>query len=156
MPVTDLILSRLRGTRRALFSVFDVLLKRESSTALGVRNALDAAYINVRGADPVIADDLVTYRVMPRVASGTVDFGFASGLEGDVATVTVPATWVTAGSKIVCVPAGGTTADHEPEDAVIEGIVANATNLVAGVSFDIEACAPQGTWGRYVINAVGL
>jgi hypothetical protein len=86
---------------------------------------------------------------------GTVNFGFPTGSEGDTATVTVAAPWVTPTSTIVCMPAGVATADHDPEDATVEGISAVVTNIVAGTGFDIEATAPNGTWGQYVINAVG-
>lgn len=85
----------------------------------------------------------------------TVDFGFATGNEGDIASVTVTATWVTATSIIVCTPAGVTTADHDPEDYVIEGIAAYPINIVAGTGFDIVAGARSNTFGNYVINAVG-
>jgi hypothetical protein len=85
----------------------------------------------------------------------TVDFGFTTGNEGDVATVTVTATWVTATSIIVCAPAGIATTDHDPEDYVIEGITAYPINIVAGVGFDIIAGARENTFGTYVINAVG-
>lgn len=84
----------------------------------------------------------------------TVDFGFPTGGEGDVAVVTVAALWVQAESIIVCSPAGVSTADHDPQDAVAEGITAQATNVVQGVSFDVQAEAPNGSWGRYVINAI--
>jgi hypothetical protein len=85
----------------------------------------------------------------------TVDFGYASGGEDSLATVTVTASWVSATSKIVCSPAASGTADHDPQDAAAEMLSAYATNLVAGVGFDIVAAAPGGTWGRYLINAVG-
>ena len=85
----------------------------------------------------------------------TVDFGFATGLEGDTASVTVPATWVTASSIIVCSPASISTSDHDPDDVVVEGIVAYSASLVPGSSFDIVAYAPNGTWGQYYINCIG-
>lgn len=84
----------------------------------------------------------------------TVDFGYAAGGEGDTATVTVAAAWVDAGAIIICAPAMETTADHDPDDALIESILPRATNIVPGVSFDIEAYAQNGSWGRYVINAI--
>jgi hypothetical protein len=89
------------------------------------------------------------------LAQAQVDFGYDAGGEGDTATVTVTAGWVTAQSIIVCTAAGESTADHGPEDAAAEGIVAYATNLMPGLSFDIIAYAPQDTWGKYLINAEG-
>lgn len=87
---------------------------------------------------------------------GTVDFGFPTGKEGDVATVTVAATWVTSSSIIVCSVSAETTADHSPDDPLVEGLVAYAGNIVNGVGFDIVCVAPNNSWGRYVINAVGV
>jgi hypothetical protein len=89
------------------------------------------------------------------LVQGLVNFGPGSGRpEGDTASVTIPATWVTATSKIVCAPQSY-PADHDPEDVVVEGIEAYAINLVPGVSFDVEAYAPSGSWGRYYVNAIG-
>lgn len=89
-----------------------------------------------------------------------VDFGFASGNEGDSATVTVTGqTWVTSSSVIVCSAAEKTTADHDPDDVWAERIVAYASNLVVGTGFDIVATsANEGgrTWGKYYINCTGL
>ena len=86
-------------------------------------------------------------------ASGTVNFGATEG-NGD-ASVTVAATWVTASSVIVVSP-GAATADHDVEDALIEGLTASVTALTPGVSFEITAHAPYGTWGQYTFNATGL
>ena len=88
--------------------------------------------------------------------SATVNFGFASGKQGDDAVVTVTGcSWVTSNSKITCSLAAVTTPDHDPEDPVIEGLTAYAANLVPGVGFDIYCYAPNGTWGRYTVNAIG-
>jgi hypothetical protein len=87
-----------------------------------------------------------------------VDFGFQTGQEGDIATATVSAAWVTATSFIVCGATPVATADHDPDDYAVEGIVGYAENIVVGVSFDIRAksCGDNGaTWGRWYINYVG-
>lgn len=89
-------------------------------------------------------------------AQATVDFGFATGLEGDIATVTVSATWVVASSIITVSPYAVANADHDPEDYAVENITAYAANLASGVGFDIIAAAPRGSWGRYVVNAMGV
>lgn len=86
-------------------------------------------------------------------ASGTVDFGSTEGA-GD-ASVDVAATWVTASSIIVVSP-GVASADHDAEDALLEGITASVTALSAGVGFTLTAHAPSGTWGRYNFNCAGL
>lgn len=89
----------------------------------------------------------------PRLVQATVNFGSA---ETESARVTVAAAWVNASSIIVCSAAGIATADHDAEDAAAEGVTAIATDIVDGVGFDVLASAPRGTWGRYVINCVGL
>jgi hypothetical protein len=89
-------------------------------------------------------------------AQATVDFGFATGQEGDIATVTVSATWVLATSIITVAPYAYVTADHDPEDYAAESITAYAANFATGVGFDIIARAPNNSWGRYVINAMGV
>jgi hypothetical protein len=86
----------------------------------------------------------------------TVDFGNASGGESDLAIVAVAAAWVTNGSVILCNAAGVSTPDHDPEDAALEGITAVAANLNEGVGFDVVARAPQGSWGRFNINIIGV
>ena len=97
-----------------------------------------------------------THATLPNTAQAVVDFGFASGGEGDTATVTVSAAWVTTSSVIVVTPNATATADHDPDDYAIEGIVAYPTNIVNGIGFDIIAYAPQGTWGRFNVNAIGV
>ena len=81
MAVTDTIFSRLRGTFLSLFRINDVQLKRESSSAIGARDDTDAGYINVRGADPFIDDDLVTLRYLNSTGTSgevrVIDFAVA-------------------------------------------------------------------------------
>jgi hypothetical protein len=89
-------------------------------------------------------------------AQGTVNFGFATGLEGDIATVTVSATWLTATTVVTVSPYAVATADHDPEDYAAEAITAYAANFATGVGFDIIARAPNNSWGQYVINAMGV
>lgn len=79
----------------------------------------------------------------------TMTFAYQTGAEGDTARVTVPAAWVAADSVIISEISGLATADHDPEDAVIEGLQVRVVNLVNGVSFDLEAYAPNGAWGDY-------
>lgn len=91
----------------------------------------------------------------------SVNFGFASALEGDTATTTVPAPWVTEDSVLVVsviAKFGAVTPadDHDMNEVAVEGITATVGNIVPGVSFDVMAYAPQGTWGEYYINIVGV
>lgn len=87
--------------------------------------------------------------------SATVDFG-ANTQETNMTSVTVSASWVAAGSKIVCTPFAVATALHDPEDYAVVGLTAYASNISAGVGFDIIAFAPEGTFGTYTIHAVGV
>lgn len=84
-----------------------------------------------------------------------VNFGFPAGGEDFIATTTVPVNWVASGAALFCTPAAMSSADHDPEDAAVEGISAYVSTIRAGVSFDIVATAPRGTWGRYKITVVG-
>lgn len=163
------VFSKLLGTVTSFFQVGGPggpgLANDGGSGNLGAYNPAESAYVNVRGKDPAIADDLVTKRYgdanyggggSANVVQAEVNFGFPSGLEGDTATVTsVAAPWVTGTSIIVCTPQAVATPDHDPEDYAAEGLVSYAENIVAGVGFDIIAYAPQGTWGRYYVSATG-
>ena len=64
-------------------------------------------------------------------------------------------TWVTADSFITCKVLGNTTADHDAEDAILEGVRFEINNIVAGVGFDIIGHAPEGTYGKYKIKCIG-
>lgn len=88
--------------------------------------------------------------------SADVDFGFVTGGEGDVATTTVAASWVGAATKLVCQLFAVATSDHDPEDYAIEGISVYASNIVAGVGFDVIASAPNGTFGVYKVHIIGV
>jgi hypothetical protein len=88
--------------------------------------------------------------------SVTVDFGSVSGGQSDIATASVSAAWVGASTKIVCCPFAVATSDHDPDDYALEQITAYATNITAGVGFDIVATSKNGTFGQYVIHAIGV
>lgn len=64
-------------------------------------------------------------------------------------------TWVAADSYISCNVLGLTTADHTPEDAILEGVKFNINNIVAGTGFDIIGHAPEGTYGKYTVKCLG-
>jgi len=85
-----------------------------------------------------------------------VDFGHASGGEDFNASVTVAAPWVRADSIITCTVDTKATPDHSGEDALAEGLRAYPSNIVPGIGFDILVSAPDGTWGRYYVNASGV
>ena len=64
-------------------------------------------------------------------------------------------TWVAADSYIECKVLGLTTADHTPEDAILEGVKFEINNIVAGTGFDIMGYAPEGTYGKYTVKCLG-
>lgn len=87
------------------------------------------------------------------LADAQVDFG-STGFT-DYAEVIVPAAWAGAGSNIVVSPGLPTTSDHDPEDALIEGLCAAIQSISPGVSFVLGVHAPCGTWGRYDFLCLG-
>ena len=91
------------------------------------------------------------------LVQATVDFGSDSGPITRVfdAAVVVSATWVTANSIILPTMAGKATATHGVDDALIEGLIPIVDNLNPGVGFTIRVYSPLGSWGQYVVNAVG-
>ena len=87
----------------------------------------------------------------------TVNFENLSSDESYSASATLTGqSWVTSSSKIVCSVFGVATADHDPDDYILEGVYAFATNIVNGVGFDVIALAPNGTFGRYIIHCIGV
>lgn len=89
-------------------------------------------------------------------AQGQVDFGFLTGQETNIATVTMAASWVTPTSIIICSPLATATDDHDPEDYALEGIKAYPTNIIDGVGFDVIVSANYATFGKYNIQAIGV
>ena len=84
----------------------------------------------------------------------TINFGYTPQVNWQT-RVTVSALWVTANSLIVVSVAAVATADHSPDEVTCEGIKVYPTNIVPGVSFDIVADAPNGTFGAYLVNYLG-
>lgn len=86
----------------------------------------------------------------PHLLTATVDFGYSSGNgEGDVATLTISASWIGSSSRIICLNSPADSADHTVDEVLAEDIRFSAANIVPGVSFDLRATAPFGTWGRH-------
>jgi hypothetical protein len=90
-----------------------------------------------------------------RSGSATVDFG--SPTEDGFASVAVTGqTWVTADAIIHAKAAGIASADHDADDAAVECISCHVGTIVVGDGFTITAGAPNGTWGRYTIQWMGI
>jgi hypothetical protein len=81
-----------------------------------------------------------------------VDFG----THDTYVEVVVAAPWATGASRITASPAPPSTADHDPEDALIEGLVAGVVSVTNGVGFTLGVSAPNGTWGRYNFDCLGV
>ena len=121
--------------------------------AAGATGATGAQGIQgIQGIQGVKGDDGAT----SNAATAQVDFGFQSGQETNIATVTVAASWVTPTSIIICSPLATATTDHDPEDYALEGIKAYTTNIIDGVSFDVIVSANYATFGKYNIQAIGV
>jgi Lower baseplate protein N-terminal domain len=84
--------------------------------------------------------------------AGVVDFGTI--FEETTATVTIAASTIGAGSRPVASLLATSTVDHDPDDYIVETVSVMATNIVAGVSVDVVAKAPEGTWGKYNVVVV--
>lgn len=106
--------------------------------------------------DQIQYADVVGTPAAQQKGTAVLDFGFSGGGEGGTALVTVSAAWVTAGSFIGIQAAGISSADHDPQDAILEGIIASVTNIIPGVSFDIQAYAVNDTWGNYTVQYSGV
>lgn len=119
-----------------------------------VRQAL-SDYVNTAYGLTTTIADMVSFSARGNIEHVTVNFGTGIPCEDTTVTTTVNAPWVTAQSKITCYPSATGTADHEADEAAVEGVSAYAVNLVPGVGFDILTWTPQGTWGTYLIEAVG-
>lgn len=149
----------------------DVGIQRVSATKIKVTDAssgrgdlevLDEAYgVGWNGSFEVPTKNAVYDKIESLSPGGggnfeqaTLDFGSSASLDYNAVT-TVSATWVTSASVILCTPSGTATADHDPEDYILEGITACVTNIVDGVSFDVLAGCPSGTYGDFIINCTG-
>jgi len=64
-------------------------------------------------------------------------------------------TWVSENMFLSCKVLGLTSADHTPEDAILEGVRFEINNILGGTGFDIIGHAPEGTYGKYTIKCLG-
>lgn len=75
--MSSALMQKLRGTSEVLFRFANsgpqlrAVFVGVGAVYLEARNAIDSAYTNVRGADPVIPDDLATKRYVDSVSGGT-------------------------------------------------------------------------------------
>jgi hypothetical protein len=64
-------------------------------------------------------------------------------------------TWVTSSMFLNCKVLGLTSADHTPEDAILEGVRFEINNILGGTGFDIIGHASEGTYGKYTVKCLG-
>lgn len=83
---------------------------------------------------------------------GTVEVDFGA-TEAGMAEAVVSVPGALDGAIVVAALSQEATADHDPEDGLIEGVLVSATP-VSGESVTVRAWAPEGTWGRYRVNCV--
>jgi hypothetical protein len=82
----------------------------------------------------------------------TVDFGDGSG---DAVTTVTGQGWVKSTSRLVA-SFSGESSEHDPEDALLEGLRVTAGEITAGVGFVVRAHAPDGTHGIYNVHVIGV
>jgi hypothetical protein len=85
-----------------------------------------------------------------------VNFGPITGENSNTSVTVTGQSWVATDSVIIANPFAGATDDHSADEVVAEGLTAYIENVVAGVGFDVVAYAPNGTWGDYFINVIGM
>ena len=129
-------------------------LVQDEGTPLTVRTTL-----NFTGAGVTATDSGGVTKVdIPSGGGGgtfkqvTVNFGSGPAEDANTPAVAVVDTGVSATTKPVCSPSAVATADHDPDDYVAEGVMAYATNIQAGVGFDVVGSCRDQTWGQYVVN----
>jgi hypothetical protein len=85
----------------------------------------------------------------------TIDFGRSTtpfGEDGNTSVTVNTASVFTTSKILLTLQYDSALTDHDPEDYAIENIIVSVGNIVNGVSFDIQASAPRGTWGKYNVS----
>ena len=156
-------LSPLFTTNIAGQTLLYTLATANPGTLLGNTSSSNAqpSYVTLTGVGNVTVTptsgnfQISTTATLTRSATAVINFG-TSNLSDSNATVTISAPWVLSTTILVCSMLATPTADHDPDDYVVEGLSAQATNIIPGISFDVTVSAPNSTWGRYNINVIGL
>ena len=133
------------GILKATTGVLSAAVAGDADLILPTQTGNNGKYLKTDGANASWAGG----SVLSGAGQATVDFGANPAA---TATVTVSAAWILTGSYIVVSVFDGTTADHDPGDAMLDRVTCYATNIVNGVSFDITASSQNGTWGKYLVN----
>jgi hypothetical protein len=95
-----------------------------------------------------------SFPVSPLKTTAILNFFNPDAPEETTAFVTLTGlSWVNE-NTVAIAGFGGETADHGPDDALVENLSAYVENIVPGVGFDISGYAPLGTFGEYQVWAI--
>jgi hypothetical protein len=116
------------------------------------RNASDSAYVNVRGADPIVANDLVTLEYanahyLESTGSAVVDFGAGKGGDTSSPTLITGQAGILATSKCQAwIDATGSTPDHSVDEHIMATAIIGVacSTIVPGAGFTITATTQYG------------
>lgn len=84
-------------------------------------------------------------------SAATVSFGAITQKEYNT-KITISNSSINTSSIIITSLSINSTADHSPDEIMIEDIAVSAGNIIQSTSFDIVAFCPTGTYGQYWIN----
>ena len=134
-------------------------LSVSGSNSLPAANLSGAGSVSIiqNGSNILISGSQQQSVSLPTKFIVTLDFGYSSGGQGDMASITlsgVSGNFVNNSTVINCWPMGANTLNHSPDDVWAENIQAYASNIVTGSSFDVVAYAPNGTFGQYQIGVI--
>ena len=128
-----------------------------SYITLGLNGSLTAERVLTAGTNVSFVDagagSTFTVNAATQFYSATATIDFGTYEDGNAST-TVSAAWITGASALSPSIDAVTTADHDPEDAIAEGITVYCEAPGAG-SVVVNAAAPEGTWGRYQVRVSG-
>ncbi len=85
------------------------------------------------------------------ISQATINFGPITSRQFQTATTVFDAGILTS-SKIIAVLVSDATSEHTAEEILFEDVRIATGNIVNGVSFDIFAYSPKGTYGTYKVN----
>ncbi|MFI5296515.1 MAG: hypothetical protein ACHREM_00335 [Polyangiales bacterium] len=148
---------RLIGTMSSYFQIGGPSGPRWKNNGgnIDARASDDSAYVNVRGLDPVAANDLVTLEYLqanvPTKGAAVIDFG---ATPTDTASVVVTGQAnIVAGSKITVSIAYADSVDHSADEHLVEPLRVIAGTIVPGTGFTIYGiCDLFPTYGKFNVN----
>jgi hypothetical protein len=159
--MTTPVYGNFRGTTQDLFQInFTGPNLKNNLGNLDVRNPADAAYVNVRAADPVIADDLVTLRFLQAFTFP----GALTVIRVAIATATVSSTTLIPGAARVLDAQVEVTAAYTAGSTITVGQAGTPTSFqgstdnnpaVTGIYDNIQDTAPALTPAAVLVTITG-